>query len=156
MPTTSFMGRHVRRREDPRLITGSATYVDDIALPSMAHMAILRSPLPHARILSIDTSAALELPGVLAVVTGSDVAHLVPAREAEASEQPAPPPRPPLATEKVRYIGDPVAAVVATDRAPAADALESIVVAYEALPGVGDPEQAMEPGASQILSLIHI
>jgi len=150
MPTTSFMGRQVRRREDPRLITGSATYVDDIVLPSMAHMAILRSPHPHARILSIDTSAALELPGVLAVVTGSEVAHLVPAQEAEASGEPASPSRPPLATEKARYIGDPVAAVVATDRALAADALESIVVEYEELPGVGDPERAMEPGASQI------
>src|SRR5260370_9767667 len=112
MPTTSFMGRQVRRREDPRLITGSATYVDDIVLPSMAHMAILRSPHPHARILSIDTSAALDLPGVLAAVTGSDVPHLVPPQEAtEASEQPASPPRPPLATERARYMGEPVAPV---------------------------------------------
>ena len=148
MTTTSFMGGRIRRREDPRLITGSATYVDDVVLPAMAYVAILRSPHPHARILSIDPSEALNRPGVLAVVTGEEVADLVSEQETEGEA--GPPPRPALAVGVARYVGDPVASVVATDRALAVDALESIVVDYQELPGVGDPERAMEPGAPRI------
>lgn len=150
MPTKSFMGGTVRRREDPRLITGSATYVDDITLPGMAFMAMLRSPHPHAIIKGIDASAALAIPGVLAVVTGEEVADLVPPRQGEQEGESGPPPRAPLAAGKALYVGDPVAALVAVDRATAEDALESIMVDYEELRGVGDPEKAIEPGAPQI------
>jgi len=150
VPTTSYMGGQIRRREDPRLITGSATYVDDIALPNMAYMAILRSPYPHARIVSIDTSATLEHPGVLAVLEGEEVADLVPPREGEQEGESGPPARQPLATGTALYVGDPIVAVVAADRAGAEDALETVMVEYEELPGVGDPEAAMQPGAPQI------
>src|SRR5947209_3862440 len=141
MPTTSYMGGTVRRREDPRLITGSATYVDDIVLPRMAHLAVLRSPYPHARIVSIDTSETMQQPGVLAVVLGEEVKDLVPPLEGKGEGESGPPPRSPLAVGKVRYVGDPVVAVLATDRGLAEDALESVIVDYEELPGVGDPER---------------
>lgn len=146
MPTTAFMGGVVRRREDPRLITGSATYVDDITLPGMVHAVILRSPHAHARIRGIDTSAALATPGVLAVITGAEVRDLVP-EQSETGGEGGPPPRPPLAAEVVRYVGDPVAVVVAEDPATATDALEGIIVEYDLLPAVVDPERAIEPGA---------
>jgi len=128
MPTTSFMGGTVRRREDPRLITGSATYVDDIELPGMLHLAVLRSPFAHARILSIDSSAAKELPGVVAVVRGEEVQDLIPPAESEAKGEgeSGPPPRIPLAVEVTNYVGDPVVAVVATEAAIAEDALELV------------------------------
>ncbi|MDQ2743689.1 MAG: xanthine dehydrogenase family protein molybdopterin-binding subunit, partial [Chloroflexota bacterium] len=150
MPTTSFMGGTVRRREDPRLITGSATYVDDITLPGMAYLAVLRSPYPHARINGIDTSATVALPGVLRVVTGEEVAELIPPSEGEQEGESGPPARAPLATGKALYVGDPVAAVVAISRASAEDALETVVIDWDVLPGVGDPEKAMEPGAPQL------
>ena len=150
MPTTSYMGGTVRRREDPRLITGSATYVDDIVLTNMAYMSVLRSPYPHARIVRIDASEALSRPGVLAVVTGDDVADLVPPRQGDSDGESGAPARAPLAAGKVTYVGDPVLALVATTRAQAVDALESVIVEYDELPGTGDPELAMEDGAPQL------
>jgi aerobic carbon-monoxide dehydrogenase large subunit len=150
MPTTSFMGGTVRRREDPRLITGSATYVDDIQLPAMAFMAVLRCPYPHARVGVIDTSAALGMPGVLGVVTGDEVADLVPPQEGLQEGEGGPAPRRPLAVGTALYIGDPVAAVVAGSRAQAEDAIEAIEVDFEPLPSVGDAEQAMEECAPQV------
>jgi len=150
VPTTSYMGGTVRRREDPRLITGSATYVDDIVLTNMAYMSVLRSPYPHARIVRIDASEALSRPGVLAVVTGDDVADLVPPRQGDSDGESGAPARAPLAAGKVTYVGDPVLALVATTRAQAVDALESVIVEYDELPGTGDPELAMEDGAPQL------
>lgn len=150
MPSTSFMGASIRRREDPRLITGSATYVDDMVLPNMAFMAMVRSPYPHARIRSIDPSAALEMPGVLAVVTGEEVAKLVPPREGEQGGEAGPPPRSPLATDTALYMGDGVAAVVATTRAGAVDATELVFVDYQEIAGLGDSELALADGAQQI------
>ena len=149
MPTTSYMGGQVRRREDPRLITGSATYVDDITFPDIAYMAVLRSPYPSARILNIDASEARAQAGVLAVVTGDEVAHLV-ADEAKGEGESGPAPRTPLAVDVAHYVGDLVVALVATSRAIAVDALEHVLVDYEELPGVGNPEKAMEAGARQI------
>jgi carbon-monoxide dehydrogenase large subunit len=152
MPTTSYMGGTVRRREDPRLITGSATYVDDIELPGMLHLAVLRSPFAHARILSIDSSAAKELPGVVAVVRGEEVQDLIPPAESEAKGEgeSGPPPRIPLAVEVTNYVGDPVVAVVATEAAIAEDALELISVDYEELNAVVDAEEATADGMPQI------
>ncbi|MGH2448095.1 MAG: xanthine dehydrogenase family protein molybdopterin-binding subunit [Chloroflexota bacterium] len=150
MPTTSFMGGEVRRREDPRLITGSASYVDDIRSAGTTHMAILRSPYPHARILSIDVSTAMEMPGVIDVISGEEVAGLVPPQEGTQEGEGGPPAHVPLAVGVALFVGDGVAAVLAEERSQAEDALETIVVEWEELPGVGDPERAMEPGSPRI------
>jgi len=150
MPTTSYMGGTVRRREDPRLITGSATYVDDMSLPGMVYMTVLRSPYPHATILSIDSSEALAMPGVLTVITGDEVQHLVPPRQGDEDGESGPPSRTPLAVGKTRYVGDLVAAVIASDRGVAEDALEAIYVDYEELQGIGDAETSMNEGMPQI------
>lgn len=152
MPTTSYMGGTVRRREDPRLITGTATYVDDIVLPGMLHMAVLRSPFPHARLGAIDAEQARAMPGVVAVVTGEEVRHLVPPAESEAKGEgeSGPPPRMPLAVGETLYVGDPVAAVVATDRALAEDALEAIAVEFDELTPVVDPERAGDDGMPRL------
>jgi carbon-monoxide dehydrogenase large subunit len=146
------MGGVVRRREDPRLITGSATYVDDIVLPNMAHLAVLRSPFPHARIVSIDTSALRGAPGVLTVIVPDDVRHLIPPEEGvpQGEGESGPPPRVPLAIGEVHYVGDPVVAVVATERALAEDALELITVEYEEITPVVDPERAQDEGLPRI------
>ncbi|HVA89943.1 MAG TPA: xanthine dehydrogenase family protein molybdopterin-binding subunit, partial [Chloroflexota bacterium] len=154
MPSTSFIGASIRRREDPRLITGSSTYVDDITLPGMLFMAILRSPYPHARLTEIDAAAARALPGVALVVTGEDLGGLRlggGGGEAEGGEQSADseaaPSRPLLATGVARHAGEPVAAVVAATRELAEDALALIDVRYDPLPSVIDLEAAMRPDA---------
>jgi carbon-monoxide dehydrogenase large subunit len=137
----------VRRVEDPVLITGKGCYVDDMQLPGMLHMAFLRSPYPHAKILSIHGSAAQAMPGVVAVVTGDDLSErlhvpvmpLVPGMQI--------PPHPLLARGAVHAAGVPVAAVVAHSRALAQDAASAIAVEYAALPSVVNAEKALEPGA---------
>lgn len=145
-PARKWVGKSIRRVEDPRFLLGRGGYVDDIVLPGMVHAAVLRSPLPHARIKSIDVSKARSLPGVLAVVTGKEVTELT-------NPMPDFGPDPSkhtwwlLAVDKVRYVGEPVAAVVAVDRYTAEDACELIEVEYEPLPPVVDPEEAMKPGA---------
>jgi carbon-monoxide dehydrogenase large subunit len=148
-----MVGARVKRREDPRLVCGLAHYVDDISLPGTLHAAILRSPYAHARIKAIQTEAALRHPGVVAVVTGSDIRDqvgLVPV----ASENPSLriPKHYVLAVEKVCFLGEGVAAVVAEDRYAARDALELIQVDYEPLPVVSDAEKALAPGAVVIHS----
>ena len=151
--TTRIFGSGIRRREDPRLITGQATYTDDIKLNGMAHAAILRSPHAHARINSIDTSAAQSAPGVVAVYTGADVegvlnpipcAWVVPDSDVKVVAYNA------LAKDVVRYVGDGVAVVVAEDRYQAEDALELIVVDYDPLPAIVNPEAATQDGAPQL------
>jgi carbon-monoxide dehydrogenase large subunit len=143
-------GSGIRRREDPRLITGTARYTDDITLPGMAHAAILRSPHGHARVKRIDTSRAKEAPGVVAVFTGADIEGvlkpipclwLVPNSELKAAPFPA------IAKDVVHFVGDAVAVVVAESPHQAHDALDSIDVDYEPLPAVVDPEKATKPGA---------
>ena len=151
--TTRIFGSGIRRREDPRLITGGATFTDDVQLPGMVHAAILRSPHAHAKINSIDAAAASEAPGVVAVYTGADTdgvlnpipcAWLPPDCDIKAVAHPA------IAKDVVRYQGDAVAVVVAETRYQAEDALELINVDYEVLPSVVSPEAAMQPGAPQI------
>ena len=151
--TTRIFGSGIRRREDPRLITGAATYTDDVQLPGMVHAAMLRSPHAHAKINGIDTAAAAEAPGVLAVYTGADTdgvlnpipcAWLPPDCDIKAVAHPA------IAKDVVRYQGDAVAVVVAESRYQAEDALELIKVDYEILPVVVNPEAAMQPGAPQL------
>lgn len=144
MPT-GYIGQSLKRVEDPRLIKGAATYVDDLSLPGMLHATFLRSPYAHARINSIQTDAARAIPGVIAVLTGKDVnAHcgIVPC----ASPQPGmkDPKHTVLASDRVYFVGHPVAVVVAADRYAARDALDAISVDYEPLPVVTDPEKALE------------
>ena len=139
----------VRRREDPRLVTGAGQFVDDLRLANSVHVAILRSPHAHAVIRGIDTTAAAHSPGVLAVVTSED---LGPAAEPMPIYAPHPAlPRPcgirPLARNVVRFVGEPVAAVVADDTYRAHDALEAIRVDYDPRPAVVGVEAALEAGA---------
>jgi carbon-monoxide dehydrogenase large subunit len=150
MGIAAMLGTPIKRREDPRLITGQSTYVDDIKLPGMLHMAVLRSPYGHARINSINTDAARKHPGVVAVYLAEDlkgavgnIAVAVPlGKIAEGMGVHGP-----LAEGKVRFYGDPVAVVIADDRYTARDARDLIEVDYEPLPAAIDVEQAMQPGA---------
>src|SRR5450759_2340672 len=134
------------RKEDPRFIRGKGNYVDDINLPGMLYGAILRSPYAHARIKSIDVTAATSLPKVKAVITGKDLEPLKLAWMPTLSQDV----QAVLATDKVRFQGQEVAYVVAEDRYAARDALELIDVDYEILPAVVDPRKALEPGAPVI------
>jgi CO/xanthine dehydrogenase Mo-binding subunit len=142
-----WVGRNVPRREDPRLLTGRAQFVGDIKVPGMLHAAVLRSPHAHARIRSIDTSAALEVPGVVAVLTGQDATEYVSPMPAFCAE---PVPQHAIAIEKVRFVGEAVAAVAATSRYAAEDACERIRVDYEVLPAVVDAGEAVRPDAPRL------
>lgn len=142
------MGRAVLRREDWRLLRGEGLFVADIDLPGLAHAAILRSPHAHARLVQVDANAARAQPGVLATLTFHDLgpdAALLPMLVPHAALRPRMPY--PLAAEKVLYVGQPVAVVVAEDAYAAEDALELIAVEYEPLPAVTDAEASLEPGA---------
>jgi carbon-monoxide dehydrogenase large subunit len=136
-----LVGQRVKRREDPRLIQGRGTYVDDIALVGMQHIVFKRSDIAHGRIVSIDTSAAEAMEGVEAVFTGAQIAEMLPPMPI-GTPFPSPEHRA-VAVDTVRYGGEPVALVVARDRYVARDAAEAIVVNYEMLPAVVDLETAM-------------
>ena len=136
-----LVGQRVKRREDPRLIQGRATYVDDIALVGMRHLAFKRSDVAHGRIRSIDTRAAEAMDGVEAVFTGAQIAEFL-APMPIGTPFPSPDHRA-VAVDTVRYGGEPVAVVVASDRYVARDAADAIVVSYETLPAVVDLELAM-------------
>jgi carbon-monoxide dehydrogenase large subunit len=140
-----FVGASVNRVEDPRLLTGRARFVDDITLPGMLHAAFVRSTVPHARLIGVDVSAARSAPGVAAVLTAPDLAaaNVQPVSYDAVPEFLLPRQYPALAHEKVRYIGDPIAVVVATSRAAAEDAAELVVVDDELLPATGTIEQAL-------------
>lgn len=149
-PATAI-GMPVRRKEDPRLISGTATYVDDINLPRQAYMALVRSPHAHARVRGVDTGAARRHPGVLAVYTGADVRQVAaPVPCGWALPGLKTPEHLPLATDRVRHVGEAVAAVVATSRAAARDAAELVRVDYEPLPAVVDPEAAARPDSPKL------
>ncbi len=140
------IGHSVLRKEDDRFIRGKGTYVDDITLPNMLHMALLRSPLAHARVGSIDVERAQALPGVVAVVTGETLAaHNLAWMPTLSGDTQAV-----LATDKVRFQGQEVAAVIAESAYIAWDALELIEVDYDPLPAVVSPQQALEQGAPLI------
>ena len=157
-----YMGGGVPRKEDPELITGQARYVDDLTVPGMMWMALVRSPVAHARLTRIGTEAARGRPGVLAVYTGEDLrgewAAGLPCAWPIASrtfpdpttEDPRVPDHWPVATDRVRFAGEVVAVVVATSRAAAKDAAEAVEVDYEELPAVVDVERALEPDAPVI------
>jgi carbon-monoxide dehydrogenase large subunit len=139
-----FIGARVHRREDRRLLTGHGTYVDDIALPGMLHAAFVRSPLARAKITHIDTSAAEALPGVVAVWTGREPLPLLPLAPWPTPSQATLPATYPLAIDDVRFVGDPVAVVVADSRYIAEDACELVDVDYEPLPPLVDYRRAAE------------
>ena len=136
-----LVGQRVKRREDPRLIQGRASYVDDVKIPQMQHIAFKRSDVAHGRIRSIDTSVAEAVEGVEAVFTGAQIAEFI-APMPIGTPFPSPEHRA-VAVDTVRYAGEPVAVVVASDRYVARDAADAIVVDYEMLPAVVDPERAM-------------
>src|SRR5437588_7035678 len=129
-----YVGKRIKRTEDPRLIKGLAHYVDDIRLPDTLHVAFVRSMYAHARISGIDTSGALKAPGVVAVYTGKDIATKVgPVPCAAALPDLKVPDYRVLATDKVLFVGHPIAAVVATDKYAARDAVEHVGVELEEL-----------------------
>jgi len=144
------VGKARRRKEDARLITGRTRWTDNITLPGMLHLAILRSPMAHARIVRIDTSRARELPGIVAVYTASDLdpaaAIALPCAWPITPDMKHPR-RPVLAADTVHFAGEGVAIVVARDAYLAQDALEAIDVDYEDLPVVLDMEAALADGA---------
>ena len=147
-----MFGKAIKRREDPRLITGAGSYLDDIKLPGLTHAALLRSPHAHARIRSIDTSSAKALPGVVGVFTGEDFADVNPlpcAWQAGGVTNNVNTPRV-LAIGEVHQVGDPIAVVVAEDAGTAADAVDLINVDYEVLPTVVDAYKATLDGAPQL------
>ena len=144
--TDGLIGASIRRVEDPALITGKGCYVDDMQLPGMLYMAFLRTTHPHAKIISINTTAAKATPGVVAVVTGADVAQLQIPVPPMISGQKIPS-HPVLARTAVHEAGMAVAAVLAEDRAVAEDAANAIEVEYESLPSVTNAEAALKPGA---------
>ena len=136
-----LVGQRVKRREDPRLIQGRGTYVDDVKIAGMRHLAFKRSDVAHGRIRSIDTRAAEALDGVEAVFTGAQIARFL-APMPIGTPFPSPEHRA-VAVDTVRFVGDPVAVVVACDRYVARDAADAVAVDYEPLPAVVDPETAM-------------
>ena len=159
--TIRHMGRSIPMREAEPLLRGQGTYVSDLRFPGMLHAAVLRSPHAHARIQAIDVSGALAMPGVVRVLTGEDIRDAIEPFPSSFEFHPAPwleaikpvlkgPRARVLALGKVRYVGEPVAMVVAEDRYLAEDALDGIAVDYEPLPPVVDPEAALEPDAVRI------
>src|SRR5579863_7827667 len=145
-----LVGKRIRRREDPRLITGTATYVDDIQMPGMHYAAIVRSPHAAARIRSIDTKAAAETPSVAAIYTGKDTAKIGPVPCGASLPGLRVPHHYILATDRVYFVGHPVAVVVATDKYLARDAAEKIEIDWDVLPAVADPEKAIAAGAPPV------
>ena len=151
-----YTGASIKRSEDPRILTGAGRYVDDIKLPGMLHAAFVRSPLAHAHVLSVDVSAAQALPGVVAVLTGADL-------EAMTVQAPDPllalfstgGPTPEftlLATDKVRFMGDPVAIVIAESRYLAEDGCELVEVEYDDLPPVVKAAFALDPSSPPLFA----
>ena len=149
----TYVGQSVRRFEDHRLLTGQGSFVDDMKLPGLLHAVVLRSLHAHAIIRSIDVSGASRLPGVVAVIKAADIQDLdvhMPTRSSIDDVDLTPPRHPVLASDKVCYVGQAVALVIAEDPYTAADALEQVLVDYEILPAVIDPHRAMEEGATVV------
>ncbi len=146
------LGKARLRKEDARLITGQTNWTDNIVLPGMLHMAFVRSPMAHARITSVDLSAARDLPGVIAAFSGADFAGEQGSLPCAwpVTEDIVIPAHPPMATDEVRYVGEAVAVVVARDRYTAADAAALVDVSYEPLPPVLDIRTALDEGSPKV------
>src|SRR5215471_14676894 len=151
-----YTGASVKRSEDPRILTGAGRYVDDIKLPGMLHAAFVRSPLAHARVLSVDVSAARALPGVVAAFTGAELeAMTVPGPDVLMAMLGGGGPTPEftlLATDKVRFAGDPVAVVIAESRYLAEDGCELVDVEYDVLPPVANASVALDPSSPPLFA----
>src|SRR5438067_8162468 len=147
-PITPPIGERVRRKETLRFVTGTGRYVDDLLPPDTLHAAFVRSACAHARIKAIDVEAARTMPGVHAVFTGEDIAQKIKPLRVGGSSLLREIKLYPLAVDKVRYFGEPLAVVVADNRYLAEDAVEIVSVDYEPLPVVVDPEAAMEPASA--------
>src|SRR5215469_12925486 len=143
-----YTGSSVKRSEDPRILTGGGRYVDDVKLPGMLHAAFVRSPLAHARVLAVEVSAAGALPGVVAVFTGADLETMtIPGPDALFAMMGGGGPSPEytlLATDKVRFVGDPVAVVIAESRYLAEDGCDLVEVEYDSLPAVASAVAALD------------
>src|SRR5262245_56087524 len=160
MATTKLFGASIKRREDPRFITGQGNYTDDVKLAGMTYAAFVRSPHAHARIRKIDTAAAKQHPGVVAVFTGADMTGVnsLPCGWDLRKEKNIPGvgqelamvPHMPLTSDVARHVGDPVAVVIATSQDAASDAAEMVAVDWEVLPAVTATESATASGAAQI------
>ena len=152
MVVGGLIGRRIKRKEDPRFLRGESNYVGDIKLHGMTHAALLRSPHAHAWIRSVNVQEALRIPEVLNVITFRDISHMarpIPMR-LEAHPSFIPYLQYPLAKEKVRYVGEPVAVVVASSRYVAEDALDLIEVNYDPLPAIVDSMRSLDLGAVRI------
>ena len=151
-----YTGASIKRSEDPRILTGAGRYIDDIKLPGMLHAAFVRSPLAHGRVLSVDVSAARALPGVVAALTGADLeAMTVPGPDALMALMGWAGPTPEftlLATDKVRFMGDPVAIVIAESRYLAEDGCELVEVEYDDLPPVMNASFALDPSSPPLFA----
>jgi aerobic carbon-monoxide dehydrogenase large subunit len=151
-----YTGASIKRSEDPRILTGGGRYVDDVKLPGMLHAAFVRSPLAHARVLSVDVSAARALPGVVAAFTGAELEEMtVSGPDPLAALMGGAGPTPEftlLATDKVRFVGDPVAVVVAESRYVAEDGCELVEVEYDELPPVATASVALDPGSPPLFA----
>ncbi|HVB64653.1 MAG TPA: xanthine dehydrogenase family protein molybdopterin-binding subunit [Nitrolancea sp.] len=147
---SELVGSRIRRKEDPRLITGSSTYVDDFRLPGTLHLAFVRSIYAHARINGIDTAAALAMPGVAAILTGKELDDYFQSRSGAPVPEPGTPRAEVLAIDIVRYLGQPLVAVVADSQYTARDAADAVVVDYDPLPTVTTIEAASKEGAPLI------
>jgi carbon-monoxide dehydrogenase large subunit len=151
MAVSSLIGASVKRVEDPRMVTGTGSYVDDVLLPETLHFSVVRSPYSHARIKKVDTYRALNSPGVVLVLTGEEFSKVVPSLP---MLTPVPglnsAPRLPLAVDKVRYVGEPVAVVLAESKYQARDGAEVVEVEYEPLPSITDMEEAVKETAPVI------
>src|SRR3954447_12732480 len=147
-----WVGRPIKRKEDPRLIMGRARYIDDINVTGQLWASFVRSPEAHAKIVSIDTSAARDYPGVHAVFTGNDLdlADPLPMAWVPPGIEVKNPPHWSIAKDEVHHVGDPVALVIGTDRYAVVDAAEQVLVEYEPLPVVTDVEKALEDGSALV------
>ncbi len=149
---TTYTGQSIKRFEDHRLLTGQSSFVDDMTRPGLLHALMIRSPHGHARIRGVDASAALALPGVVAVITAQDIADVaqLPTRESSDADEMHPPRHPALAIDKACYAGQPVAIVLADNIYTAQDAVDLVEIDYEVLPAVIDPLTAADAGTPVI------
>ena len=148
--TERVLGKSIKRREDPRFITGKGTYVDDVKVPGTTYAVFVRSPHAHAKITKIDTAAAREHPGVVAVFTGADMTGVNSLPCGWLLPELKVPPHMPLASDAARCVGDPVAVVIADTQDAAQDAAEKVAVTWDVLPAVTATDQATAAGSPQI------
>src|ERR1043165_8579220 len=149
MATARLVGASIKRREDPRFITGKGNYTDDLKLAGMTHAAFVRSPHANAKIRKIDTSKASKAPGVVAIFTGKDMTGVNSLPCGWLLPELKIPAHMPLASDAARCAGDPVAIVIAETHDAAEDAAEKVKVTWEVLPAVSDTEKATAKGAPQ-------